>query len=164
MCKWNIVSVLVTAEIRFCYWHLNDCFYTFFIQLYISLFPLVSWQMWKREHTRASNLTFLFVTQFFCLIYVAMLLLHIYILYTYKKWARFTSKDVLLLIHLEQAGKRKVNTTLLYIFSVSKKVLKVNKENYVCEFLRPLNRLLIKRKPYVLFTYTLLLVKDKSSY
>ena len=85
-------------------------------------------------------------------------------IYTYKKWARFTSKDVLLLIHLEQAGKRKVNTTLLYIFSVSKKVLKVNKENYVCEFLRPLNRLLIKRKPYVLFTYTLLLVKDESSY
>ena len=85
-------------------------------------------------------------------------------MYTYKMWARFTSKDVLLLIHLEQAGKRKVNTTLLYIFSVSKKVLKVNKENYVCEFLRPLNRLLIKRKPYVLFTYTLLLVKYESSY
>ena len=86
---------------------------------------------------------------------------HIHI---YKKWARFTSKDVLLLIHLEQAGKRKVNTTLLYIFSVSKKVLKVNKENYVCEFLRPLNRLLIKRKPYVLFTYTLLLVEDELSH
>ena len=147
--------LLLTSE-----WLLLHFFHSI---IYLS-FLLVGWQMWKREHTRASNLTFLFVTHYFCLIYVAMLLLHIYILYTYKKWARFTSKDVLLLIHLEQAGKRKVNTTLLYIFSVSKKVLKVNKENYVCEFLRPLNRLLIKRKPYVLFTYTLLLVKDKSSY
>ena len=147
--------LLLTSE-----WLLLHFFHSI---IYLS-FLLVGWQMWKREHTRASNLTFLFVTHYFCLIYVAMLLLHIYILYTYKKWARFTSKDVLLLIHLEQAGKRKVNTTLLYIFSVSKKVLKVNKENYVCEFLRPLNRLLIKRKPYVLFTYTLLLVKDELSY
>ena len=147
--------LLLTSE-----WLLLHFFHSI---IYLS-FLLVGWQMWKREHTRASNLTFLFVTHYFCLIYVAMLLLHIHILYTYKMWARFTSKDVLLLIHLEQAGKRKVNTTLLYIFSVSKKVLKVNKENYVCEFLRPLNRLLIKRKPYVLFTYTLLLVKDKSSY
>ena len=148
--------LLLTSE-----WLLLHFFHSI---IYLS-FLLVGWQMWKREHTRASNLTFLFVTHYFCLIYVAMLLLHKYI-YThiYKKWARFTSKDVLLLIHLEQAGKRKVNTTLLYIFSVSKKVLKVNKENYVCEFLRPLNRLLIKGKPYVLFTYTLLLVKDKSSY
>ena len=147
--------LLLTSE-----WLLLHFFHSI---IYLS-FLLVGWQMWKREHTRASNLTFLFVTHYFCLIYVAMLLLHIYILYTYKKWARFTSKDVLLLIHLEQAGKRKVNTTLLYIFSVSKKVLKVNKENYVCEFLRPLNRLLIKRKPYVLFTYTLLLVEDELSY
>ena len=147
--------LLLTSE-----WLLLHFFHSI---IYLS-FLLVGWQMWKREHTRASNLTFLFVTHYFCLIYVAMLLLHIYILYTYKKWARFTSKDVLLLIHLEQAGKRKVNATLLYIFSVSKKVLKVNKENYVCEFLRPLNRLLIKRKPYVLFTYALLLVKDELSY
>ena len=148
--------LLLTSE-----WLLLHFFHSI---IYLS-FLLVSWQMWKREHTRASNLTFLFVTHYFCLIYVAMLLLHKHIYtYIYKMWARFTSKDVLLLIHLEQAGKRKVNTTLLYIFSVSKKVLKVNKENYVCEFLRPLNRLLIKRKPYVLFTYTLLLVKDKSSY
>ena len=147
--------LLLTSE-----WLLLHFFHSI---IYLS-FLLVGWQMWKREHTRASNLTFLFVTHYFCLIYVAMLLLHIYILYTEKKWARFTSKDVLLLIHLEQAGKRKVNTTLLYIFSVSKKVLKVNKENYACEFLRPLKRLLIKRKPYVLFTYTLLLVKDELSY
>ena len=116
--------LLLTSE-----WLLLHFFHSI---IYLS-FLLVSWQMWKREHTRASNLTFLFVTHYFSLIYVAMLLLHKYI-YThiYKKWARFTSKDVLLLIHLEQAGKRKVNTTLLYIFSVSKKVLKVNKENYVC--------------------------------
>ena len=103
MCKWNIVSVLVTTEIRFCYWHLNDCFYTFFIQLYISLFPLVSWQMWKREHTRASNLTFLFVTHYFCLIYVAMLLLHIYICtHTIHTYVQHTYIHI---IHIQEVGE-----------------------------------------------------------
>ena len=136
----------------------------FFSFNYISLFPFGKLTNVKtRTHSCIKFDVFICHTLFLLDIcsYVTTTYTHIY---TYKKWARFTSKDVLLLIHLEQAGKRKVNTTLLYIFSVSKKVLKVNKENYVCEFLRPLNRLLIKRKPYVLFTYTLLLVKYESSY